>query len=46
MRTARAWYGAWVAPLVADVGIGMTDVAIEPASRKRRGRLPGRLASA
>jgi hypothetical protein len=40
VRFAGAWYAAWVALFVADVGIALADVAVEPASRRSQGGLP------
>jgi hypothetical protein len=40
VRFAGAWYAAWVALFVADVGVALADVAVEPASRRSQGGLP------
>ena len=40
VRFAGAWYGAFAALFVADVGIALADVAVEPASRRSQGGLP------
>ncbi len=41
VRFGGAWYAAFVALFVADVGIALADVAVEPASRRSQGGLPG-----
>ncbi len=40
-RFTGAWYGAFVALFVADVAVALLDVAVEPASRRSQGGLPG-----
>jgi hypothetical protein len=40
VRCTGAWYGPFVAIFVADVGIAMSDVVVEPASRRSQGGLP------
>lgn len=40
VRFAGAWYAAFVAIFVADVVIAMSDVIVEPASRRSQGGLP------
>jgi hypothetical protein len=41
VRFAGAWYAAFVALFVADVAVALADVAVEPASRRSQGGLPG-----
>ncbi|WP_437517607.1 SRPBCC family protein [Sorangium sp. So ce1099] len=36
-----AFYAGFVALFVADIGVAMADVAVEPASRRSQGGLPG-----
>jgi hypothetical protein len=40
VRATGAWFAGWVLLFVADVGIAMLDIAVEPASRKSQGGLP------
>lgn len=40
LRFGGAWYAAFVALFVADIGVAIADVSIEPASRKSLGGLP------
>jgi hypothetical protein len=40
VRFAGSWYAVFVALFVADVGIALVDVAVEPASRRSQGGLP------
>jgi hypothetical protein len=41
LRFHGAWYAAFAALFAADVAIAIADVAVEPASRKSQGGLPG-----
>jgi len=41
VRFGGAWYPVFVALFVADVGVALADVAVEPASRRSQGGLPG-----